>query len=336
MWFFTRRERELRAVLVMAVSLLGPEPVTAQTTVERLWSECAEGEVARLGALCADAALALQALHGGVGLQMTAGGALPASPSTAGHRMEGSPRIVIDVGGTWATFSHPDLSSSGAQSAISDDRSFLVGARLTTVVGIFDGFSPRPALGGVLAVDAVGSLQLIRAPASPGSPGSAVGWGGGVRVGVFRESFSLPGVTVSGLYHGAGELQFGTIEETGALAVLKPSVTSVRTIVGKDLWPLGLSAGVGWDRYRGDGRIEARLSAPSAPGPISARTGPRQLSMNRRYLFWGGNFTWLITQIAVEVTWAREGSPIADLEGTGPFRPGGAELQGALTFRVIY
>ncbi len=326
----------LLTVLAVALSFLVPASVTAQATIERLWSECAEGEPGQLGALCADAALALQALHGGMGLQMTAGGALPASPSTVGYRIEGSPRIVIDVGGTWATFRHPDLSSSGVQATISDRRSSLVGARLTTVVGVFDGFSPLPALGGILAVDAVGTLQLVRSPASPGLLRSAIGWGGGIRVGVLRESFLLPGVTVSGLYHGASELQFGTIEETGALAVLEPAMTSARVIVGKDLWPLGLSAGVGWDWYRGSGRIEARLSSPSEPGPVNAITGLRPLSMNRRYLFGGANFTWVITQIAAEVAWAQEGSPIADLEGTGPFRPGGTELQGTLTFRVIY
>ncbi len=326
----------LLTVLAVALSFLGAAPVTAQATVERLWFECSEGEPDQLGALCADAALALQALHGGIGLQMTAGGALPASPSTVGHRIEGSPRIIIDVGGTWATFRHPDLSLSGVQATISDRRSSLVGARLTTVVGVFDGFSPLPALGGILAVDAVGNLQLVRSPASPGLPRSAIGWGGGVRVGILRESFLLPGVTVSGLYHGASELQFGTIGETGALAVLEPAMTSARVIVGKDLWPLGVSAGVGWDWYRGNGRIEARLSNPTGPEPINAITGLRPLSMNRRYLFGGANFTFLITQIAAEVAWAREGSPIVDLEGTGSFRPGGTELQGALTFRVIY
>ena len=31
-----------------------------------------------------------------------------------------------------------------------------------------------------------------------------------------------------------------------------------------------------------------------------------------------------------------DGSPIAELGGTGSFRPGGRELQGALTFRLIY
>ena len=268
---------------------------------------------------------------------MTAGGPLPAGPSTAGHRMQGSPRIIVDLGATWATFRHPDLSQSGVESGSAETRSFLAGARLTGVAGIFDGFSLRPGVGGVLAMDAVGHLTWVRVPGSPVPHGSRVGWGGGVRLGLFRESFSLPGVTLSGVFQRAGELQFGTEQRTGALAVLEPSVTSVRVIVGKDLWPIGLSAGMGWDRYRGKGRIAVRrVQGLAATDLVGTGAGPGELSMNRQYLFGGVNLTWVVTQIAAEVTWAREGSPIAELAGTGPFRPGGTELQGALTFRVIY
>ncbi len=332
----TKRVSRLLSALVAVFGALGHSAVTAQPAAEVLWTECAEGESPELGLLCADAALALQALHGGVGLEMTAGGALPASPSTAGNRMQGSPRVIIDVGGTWATFGHPDLSRARG-SAIPAHRSFLVGARFTTVVGLFEGFFPAPAVGGVLSVDAVGTVQWVRVPSSPASHDSKVGLGGGVRVGVFRESFSLPGVTVSGLYHRTGELQFGTQVGPGALTAFEPSVTSIRLTVGKDLWPIGLSAGVGWDRYRGDGWIEARASGGGPePGVDARRTELRELSMNRRYLFAGANHTWVITQIAAEVTWAGSGSPIAELDGTGPFNPGGAELQGVLTFRLIY
>jgi len=161
-----------------------------------------------------------------------------------------------------------------------------------------------------------------------------MGWGGGVRVGVLRESFSLPGVTVSGVYQRAGELGFGTSEGAGGFAMISPAVTSLRVIVGKDLWPVGLSVGAGWDRYRGDGRIEARFQ--EGGGEIVEGFGAGDLSMNREHLFAGVNFTWLVTQLAAEVGWARDGSPLADLVGTGPFQPGGRELHGALTFRFTY
>ena len=86
------------------------------------------------------------------------------------------------------------------------------GARATAVVGIFNGFSPVAGVGGVFAVDAVGTLRWVRVPNSPAGPGSALGWGGGLRVGILRESFALPGLTLSAVHERAGALRYGTDE----------------------------------------------------------------------------------------------------------------------------
>ncbi len=325
----------LRAVF-LALGASVPGPGAAQEPIERISAECETGASARLAGFCRDGALALQAVHGGVGLLMTGGGALPASPSTAGRRLPGSPRIVVDLGATWSNFSHPELTYTTSASA-TEERSFLTGGRATVVVGIFDGFSPVTGVGGVFAVDAVATLRWVRVPTSPVGPGSALGWGGGLRVGVFRESFSLPGLTLSAIHERAGTLRYGTEDGPGAWVELEPVVTSFRAILGKDLWPAGLSAGIGWDRYRGAGRIGARL-APDAgdSGGEASSTAGHDLSLDRRYLFAGVNYTWVVTQIAVEVTWARGATPLTRLEGTGPFRPGERELQGAFTLRLLY
>ena len=299
-------------------------------------AECESGSSALLAGLCRDAALALHALHGGVGLLMTAGGALPASPSTAGHRLPGSPRVVVDAGATWSNFAHPDLTGA-PPAAGTEEKSFLVGGRATAVVGVFNGFSPATGVGGVLAVDAVGTVRWIRVPNSPAGPGSTLGWGGGLRVGIFRESFSLPGLTLSAVHERAGALRYGTPERPGAWVEVEPEVTSLRAVLGKDLWPAGLSAGVGWDLYRGAGRIEGRLGAGSADGAADvSSTGRRDLSLERRYLFAGVNYTWVVTQIAADLSWAPGAVPVPRLEGTGSFRPEERALQGALTFRLIY
>jgi len=333
-WTFGSHNSWLVALWVtVTAGVCVPAGIFAQGPVGQLHSACVGARPA-LDLRCADAALAVQALHGGVGLLMTAGGPLSASPSTLGQRMAGSPRIAFDLGGSWASFAHPDISRSGPQSLASDERSLITGMRLSGVAGIFDGFSVVPGVGGVLGLDVVTSVQLVRVPGSPAASGSKVGWGGGVRVGLLRESFSLPGVTVSGVYQRAGGLGFGTSEGAGSFALIRPSVTSLRFIVGKDLWPVGLSVGAGWDRYRGDGRIEARVE--EGGGGIVEGVGAGDLSMNRKHLFAGANFTWLVTQLTVEVGWARDGSPLVDLVGTGPFRAGGTGLNGALTFRFTY
>jgi hypothetical protein len=149
-----------------------------------------------------------------------------------------------------------------------------------------------------------------------------------------RESFSLPGLTLSVMHHRAGDFMVGATGESGALVELGPRVTSVRAIVGKDLLTAGLSAGVGWDRYGGSDRIRARV--PAGTGFEEGRGGPVDAIVRKRYLFLGANFTWLVTQAAGELAWVWGTSPEPGIEGSGGYRPGGTELQGALTFRITY
>ncbi len=316
---------------IVALLLLATGDALAQTGVEALYLGCGAGASSETRARCGDAALTLQALHGGLGLLASAGGVLPASPSTVGRRLAEQPRIVFDGGAVWASFRHPDLAAAPQDRGIPDRRALLVGGRLTTVVGIFEGFAPIPAAGGVLALDGVGTAQLLRLPRSDGFNGSVAGWGGGVRLGLVRESFSVPGVTLSAMHHRVGTVRFGEgADAPGARVRIDPRVTSLRAVVGKDLLAVGFAGGVGWDRYGGEGRIE--VTAPSG----DASAGPEGLRLTRRYLFAGVNFTWVVAQAAGELAWGRPASLFEEMEGTGPFRPGAAELQGAVTFRITY
>ena len=222
------------AAAALALGAALPRPGSAQDPVAQISAECESGAGPLLQGICRDGALTLRALHGGIGLLMTGGGALPASHSTVGRRLPGSPRIVVDLGATWASFSHPGLAYTASGTA-TEERSGLAGGRATAVIGVFDGFSAVTGVGGILAVDAVAGVRWVRVPDSPVGPGSALGWGGGLRIGVFRESFSLPGVTFSATHDRAGALRYGTEEDSGAWVELEPAVTSFRAIVGKDL-----------------------------------------------------------------------------------------------------
>ncbi|MEX2295650.1 MAG: hypothetical protein WD804_04945 [Gemmatimonadota bacterium] len=318
-----------------------PGLVHAQTAGERLYTTCAAGAQGHQGLAgrCADAALAVEALEAGLGLLMTAGGPVPASPSTAGRRLSTQPRVVVDAGVGWASFRHPDLARAPVNGALEDRRSFAFGPRVTAAVGLFEGFSPAPGFGGVFAVDAVATAQLLRLPGSGGFSGSVAGWGGGFRVGVMRESFSLPGVTLSAMHYRMGGVRNGIPESSGGEATIGPRATSYRAIVGKDLLTVGVSGGVGWDHYGGNGRIAASAPLnPSLPGSpaVTGSAGSEELEMRRRYLFLGANFTWVVAQAAAEIVWADSASPAASLEGTGPYRPGERELQGTFSVRVTF
>jgi len=341
-------EREPRLnIRSVLLALLAPwivfttNPARAQTAGEQLFMACAGGAPGHpgLSARCADAAMGVEALEAGLGLLLTAGGPIPASPSTAGRRLSTQPRVVLDAGVGWASFRHPDLGRAPSNEALRDRRSTVFGPRLSAAVGLFEGFSPAPGFGGVLAVDAVATVQVLRLPGSAGFSSSSGGWGGGVRVGVVRESFSLPGVTLSAMHYRLGRVQNGIPASSSGEVALRPRATSYRAIVGKDLLTVGVSGGVGWDHYGGRARIAATapLNPAISPTPVvQGSGGPTELEMRRRYLFLGANFTWVVAQAAAEIVWADSASPVASLGGSSPYRPGDRELQGSLSVRVTF
>jgi hypothetical protein len=317
--------------LALGVALLGPAPVLAQSGgVHDLAAACAQGRGEAATLRCADAALAAHAIQGGLGLLVAAGGAYPVSPSTAGHRLEGSPRIVVDGGTTFGSFRHPDLSGSDGGAA-PDRRTMVWAGRITAGAGIFEGFSAAPTVGGIGSLDAVATLRVMALPSSRGISGSAASAGAGLRVGILRESFSLPGVTLTGMVHRLGTIRHGDLDDAGAQVTVGPRVTSLRLETGKDMLALGVTGGAGLDRISG----EAEVSVVTEGGEVGS-TSPVRLRQTRRYLFAGVNYTWLVTQLAGELAWSPGRELSTELQGTGPFQPGSSNLQGTLTFRILY
>jgi hypothetical protein len=320
--------------VLLCVLLFAPGPISGQDGAGELFGQCAASAgtapsaEAVLRALCAQSALAAHSLHGGFGLLVAAGGAHPASPSTAGSRIEGSPRVVVDGGLNVASFHHADLSRAGPDPR--EARSTLVAGRLTGSVGIWDGFSLAPTVGGVGSLDAVGTLRLARTPSGEGFGGTVTSLGLGARLGIFRESFSLPGVTLTALHHRPGTVRYGSLEGTGRRVELDPRITSTRLEVGKDLLAMGVTGGVGWDRISGRGRVAVRS------GEAEAASGDVDLRQSRRYLFAGVNYTWLVAQVSGELAWASGRSPTGEVDPVPGVDAEGGGLQGSVTFRIRY
>jgi hypothetical protein len=162
-------------------------------------------------------------------------------------------------------------------------------------IGLFDGFRPLPALGGFLAVDLIAQASVVLLPSGSGFGGGVESFSWGVRLGLVKESFTLPGIAISALRRSPRMASLGSVAEGDSYEVsAEPTVTSVRGTIGKDALSVGLLAGLGWDSYGGDLLIRA--------GDAVAVTDA--FEAGRMLYFLGASWNLLVLQVSVEGGWA--------------------------------
>jgi len=309
----------------MAVTLALPPALDGQ--VREVADRCVSQGTAPTRALCEQFATAALLAQGGTGLAQAGGNAFTGAASTVGRRFGATPRVALSVRGGLTRF--PVLSSDGGTTA-DERRAVAPSLHGQVTVGVFDGFSPAPTVGGLLSVDLLLTGGIVFLPGGKGFDGSVSSWGYGARLGILRESFTLPGVTFSVAQHRGGGSAYTGGWVTAALD--GTTTTSLRLTVGKELMIGGLLAGAGWDRYVSDG--ELRSNAPfMGPLPIP----PTELDgfESSRLLFYGGwSRTFLVAQVAVEGGWARGFA--RDTDAFTSFDPGTGSLFGTVSFRVTF
>lgn len=320
--------------LLVALLALAPEaPLVGSGSLQgqspgAVGAACHGGQLDRMEGCILGGATA-HALQAGFGLLLGAGGPFPVSPNTAGQRLQGSPRLLFDIGLASASFTHPDMTSAGAPT----QRRMLVAPRLTMGAGLFEGFSPAPTVGGVAGLDLLGEVRLLPFPTFDGLDGRAWSLGAGARIGVIRESFSLPGITLSAFHRRSGALGYFSSGEGAPAVSVRPRSTSIRAVVGKDLMELGVSGGVQRDWVRGEARVRPRPGGQAPGGHGGGGSGT--IPVDRTTWFVGVNRTWVVSQISLEVGWAPAPSGPEGISPTVFEGPAGG-LSGALTFRVRY
>ena len=231
----------------------------------------AQLERAGLRALCAaeagclDAVLAVEAIQGGTALVLTSGSELPGANSTLGLRFGSTPRVAGSVRLGLNSSSFPALAGSGTGGA-SGKTIWTPSLQGALAVGVFDGFRLAPTVGGLLSVDLIGTVARGFPSASDGFGSNASAFGYGLRLGLLRESFTLPGATVSIVRRHVSDVSWSGVDggTPGRVLLSGPRATSVRATVGKDLLALGITAGLGWDRVDADGSLIAGDAAARA------------------------------------------------------------------------
>lgn len=310
-------------VLVLVFASLASE-LRAQAAAE-LAARC--GDASGGAAWCAASAAAYEAVAAGMGLVASGGSEIPGTSSTLGRRRGLGPRLAVSARLNGARIPLPAVDPSSA-SRLPGLHSLVSSASLEAAVGLIDGMRVAPRYGGILALDAIGSVGVVRLPRADGFRGNALSAGIGARLGILRESFDVPGVSLSATRRFFGEARLGADGAPAALR-LEAAATSVRAVIGKDLAEAGVVVGAGWDRYSGDATLEGGATQGDRSGGV-ALAGP---PVDRLLVFGALSRTWQVMQVTGEFGWAAgfDGPPGS---GTTPFDPGAGSIFASLGLRI--
>lgn len=157
----------------------------------------------------------------------------------------------------------PDLNYDGTTTPVPEgDKIFAPAPLVEAAVGIFDGVGPMH----FLSIDALGSAQLLpttqvnNLAVEKGARriGSiALGLGYGARIGVIKGRAIIPSVTVSVMRRNIPRLTYGDVAGGDQYSFsTNLNATNLRAVAGYKLALLSVGAGLGWDKYTSDARID--------------------------------------------------------------------------------
>jgi hypothetical protein len=313
----------LSLVGALAALLVATQPGAAQLDRAGLQALCA----AEAG--CLDAVLAVEAIQGGTALMLTSGSELPGANSTLGLRFGSTPRVAGSVRLGVTSGSIPALAGAGAGPA-SSTSTWTPSLQGALAVGVFDGFRLAPTVGGLLSVDLIGTYARGFPSTNDGFGSSASAFGYGLRVGLLRESFTLPGATVSIVRRHVSDVSWSGIDGAtpGRVELGGPRATSVRATVGKDLLALGITAGLGWDRVEADGSLIA--------GTAAVASAFESFRTERAMMFAGVTATFLVLQLNGEFGYAAGFDALEPAPAAGAFDPSAGSIFITASARLLF
>jgi hypothetical protein len=236
------------------------------------------------------------------------GAEIPGEGSTLGRRLGGMPRVAAWVRGGVQQVGVPDQARPNGSDDLS---SWTPSLQAGLGLGVFDGIQLLPTVGGFLSVDVIGNASFLFLGGRSGFADRVDVVSFGARVGLLRESFTLPGVSVSVARRLSGNVRVGDVAAGDSIEVIAdPSVTALRVTVSKDLYAFGVLAGMGWDDFSSDTQLivaDALGGAVLAEGGLDGHRTLYFASLTRQL----GILAW----ITVEGGWARGFDPVAGYSG---------------------
>src|SRR5690606_6692339 len=159
--------------------------------------------------------------------------------------------------------------------------------------------------------------------------------GAGLRLGILRESFTVPGISITGMYRRVGGFTFGDRDLTmdDSFFDMSMGIWSLRAAVGKRITFLGLTLGAAYDHYSSDVEYALRDPAGMAPGPI--RISVDDFENDRFALFGNVSWTLLILSLVAEIGWQSGADAVpAPLPANIDFDAEGSRFFGSLALRL--
>lgn len=323
----------LAPALLSLAFLLAPAAAVAQEDdLAALCAVAASGRSTAALRFCNLVAEGVEAVQPRIGLAAAGGNPVAGTASTLGMRIGRFPRYSIGGRITAVRAELPPIRRIGGVG----DIDFAVGAlAVDGAVGLFQGFSPAITIGGVLSLDLLGSAGFLLLPGGEGFGDTPFTWGAGLRLGILRESFTVPGISVSAMYRRVGDIEFGDPALRGTDAWFGAegfSNLSVRGTVGKRLFGFGLTAGAGYDRYSTD--VAWRFVDPADPGGVPVSVAMEGFSNDRFTLFVNGSVTVLILTASLELGWQQGGGAVPGPVPPTGFDPEKGTLFGSFALRI--
>lgn len=311
----------------------------------------AEGQASECGAAsapgCAQAEQALHSAYPQIGMLLAAGNPLSGTDATMGVRLGKLPGVTAALRVNAVDLHLPDVLDADDEGQEVRTVAPLLG--LDASVRIFDGVPLSPTVGGFGAIDLVGSVAWL--PLSEvGTEGfyesPELAWGAGARVGVMRESFTMPAVNLSLMYRRVGDVRYGDIcrggsrDAGGLCADAGPDATpgearfgvrtwSARATVAKRLWDMGLNGGVGYDWFAAND-ARAAFGTPADQGFVDVDGA----SDGRWSVFGGTAFALPAGSLSLELGWMGGGDAVRPEIVGSEHDPGRGMLWGSVGVRV--
>ncbi len=289
-------------VAALLMTLIAAARASAQ---EESLRQCATITVDPTRRYCNAIVEAMEITQARVGHAAAGGNPVPGASSTLGMRLGAVPRISLGARFTGVKLTLPPLASPSSTNEIDE---LMSAFHFDASLGIFSGFSLLPTVGGFASLDLVASLGRVPLPDDQGFQSTVTTWGIGARLGILRESFTAPGLSVTAMYRGFSSTRFGDSNNPSAqdayFELSGTNLLSLRGVVGKRLLFVGAMAGVGYDRIASNASF-----GRDVPTLDMNQTDFREdgFDTSRTTIFGSVQWTLLILSIVGEAGWQSGG-----------------------------